>query len=44
MATLFPGAMMLGDAGSSENPVKRLFKMIPVSGITHELPKPWNTD
>ena len=39
-----PGATMFGDFGSNENPVKRLFKMIPVSGITHELPNPWKTD
>jgi hypothetical protein len=38
-----PGAMMLGEAGSKENPVKRLFRRIPVSGIIQELPKPWNT-
>ena len=39
-----PGAMMLGEAGSKENPVKRLLRRIPVSGMIHELPKPWKTD
>ena len=38
------GAMTFGELGSKENPVKRLLSRIPVSGIIHELPKPWNTD
>ena len=39
-----PGAMTFGELGSKENPVNRLLRRIPVSGMIHELPKPWKTD